>query len=216
MIGDVVILCALFFCLWGPLRRRPGLTFFVFLVGYSVMRFLVTYLRVDSAGTVVPGTVSNAQFSADGTKLAAAGGTAAKSGESPALARWLAANPGETISAREVSEAAAAGDGAAQAILARADLAIGRAVAGMVNIFNPERIIIGGSYAEARWEEISARILREIAEHAFKVPGSRVRIYPAELGGDVSLAGCHPVVVGRLGSPEWERAVAASRNGGRG
>ena len=149
-----------------------------------------------------------------GWALAAAGGTAAKSGESPALARWLAANPGETISAREVSEAAAAGDGAAQAILARADLAIGRAVAGMVNIFNPERIIIGGSYAEARWGEISARILQEIAGHAFKVPGGRVRIHPAELGGDVSLAGCHPVVVGRLGDPDWERAVATRRKGG--
>jgi glucokinase len=151
-----------------------------------------------------------------GWALAAAGGAAAKSGESPALADWLTANPGGAISAREVSAAAAAGDAAAQAILARADLAIGRAVAGMVNIFNPERIIIGGSYAEARWGEISARIAREIAGQAFKVPGSRVRILPAELGGDVSLAGCHPVVVGRLGDPDWERAVAARRKGGRG
>ena len=55
MLGDLVILGVLFFCLWGPLKRRPGLTFFVFLVGYSVMRYFVTYLRVDSADTIVPG-----------------------------------------------------------------------------------------------------------------------------------------------------------------
>ena len=43
--------------------------------------------------------------------------------------------------------------------------------------------------------------------------GASLIIYTA---GDVSLAGCHPVVVGRLGNPDWERAVAAGRTGGRG
>jgi len=55
MIGDLVILAALFYFMFGPLRRRPGLTFFVFLVGYSVMRYAVTFLRVDSAQTLLPG-----------------------------------------------------------------------------------------------------------------------------------------------------------------
>ncbi len=55
MLADFVILGALFFCLFGPLRRRSGMTFFVFLISYSVMRFLVTYLRVDSADTLVTG-----------------------------------------------------------------------------------------------------------------------------------------------------------------
>ena len=55
MIGDLIILGALFACMFGPLRRRPGLTFFVFLVGYSVMRYAVTFLRVDSAETFLPG-----------------------------------------------------------------------------------------------------------------------------------------------------------------
>lgn len=55
MLGDLVILGLLFALLFGPLRRRPGLTFFVFLLGYSLMRYAVTYLRVDSADTVLPG-----------------------------------------------------------------------------------------------------------------------------------------------------------------
>lgn len=55
MIGDFVILGALFFFMFGPLRRRPGLTFFVFLISYSVMRWAVSFLRVDSAETFLPG-----------------------------------------------------------------------------------------------------------------------------------------------------------------
>ena len=55
MLADLVILGALFFFMLRPFRRRPGLTFFVFLIGYSVMRFFVSYLRVDSANTIVPG-----------------------------------------------------------------------------------------------------------------------------------------------------------------
>lgn len=55
MIGDLVILGALFWCMFGPLKRRPGLTFFVFLISYSVMRWAVSFLRVDSADTFLPG-----------------------------------------------------------------------------------------------------------------------------------------------------------------
>ncbi len=55
LIGDLVILGALFWCMFGPLRRRPGLTFFVFLIGYSIMRWAVSFLRVDSADTFLPG-----------------------------------------------------------------------------------------------------------------------------------------------------------------
>ena len=55
MIGDLIILASLFYFMFGPLRRRPGLTFFVFLVAYSVMRYAVSMLRVDSANTVLPG-----------------------------------------------------------------------------------------------------------------------------------------------------------------
>jgi glucokinase len=157
------------------------------------------------------GGMGHLEAHASGWALAAAGVAAATSGASPWLANWQAAHAGETISAKTVAEAAAAGDTAADEILERALLAVGRAVAGYVNTFNPVRIIIGGSLAEAHWDRLAKRISHEIGENAFKVPGRRVSIKPAQLGGDVSLAGCHPVVVGRLGNPAWERAVAANK-----
>lgn len=61
LLGDLVILGVLFVALHRWFPRRPGLTFFVFFVGYAVMRFFLTYLRVDSASTLglrVPQLVS--------------------------------------------------------------------------------------------------------------------------------------------------------------
>jgi glucokinase len=157
------------------------------------------------------GGTGHLEAHASGWALAAAGATAAMSGASPWLANWGSTHSGEAISAKTVAEAAAAGDTTADEILERAILAVGRAVAGYVNTFNPVRIIIGGSLAEAHWDRLAKRIGHEIGENAFSVPGRRVSVVPAALGGDVSLAGCHPVVVGRLGNPAWERAVAVSK-----
>jgi prolipoprotein diacylglyceryl transferase len=61
LLGDLAILGVLFWTLLGVFRGRSGLTFFVFLVGYAVMRFFLTYLRVDSdevAGLRTPQLVS--------------------------------------------------------------------------------------------------------------------------------------------------------------
>ena len=43
----------------------------------------------------------------------------------------------------------------------------------------------------------------------FAVPGSRVKIVPAMLGGDVSLAGAYPLIASRHGDPAWRRAAPA-------
>lgn len=63
MLGDLVILGALFYVLFRVpwFRAHPGMTFFVYLISYAVMRFFVTYLRIDSAETLglrVPQLVS--------------------------------------------------------------------------------------------------------------------------------------------------------------
>ena len=53
MIGDFLILALLFVVLFRVFWHRPGLTFCVYIVGYAVMRFLLTYLRIDSSDTVL-------------------------------------------------------------------------------------------------------------------------------------------------------------------
>jgi len=51
MLGSLVLLGLLFPVLRRS-RDRPGLTFFVFLVAYSSLRFAVSFLRVDSMGAM--------------------------------------------------------------------------------------------------------------------------------------------------------------------
>lgn len=51
MLGMLVLL-GLMFPLLTRVRARPGITFFFFLDGYAALRFVVSYLRVDSTGAV--------------------------------------------------------------------------------------------------------------------------------------------------------------------
>jgi glucokinase-like ROK family protein len=57
--------------------------------------------------------------------------------------------PIESISARNVSSAARQGDLMAQQILSRAGTYLGIAIAGVVNMFNPGMVIIGGGVAQS-------------------------------------------------------------------
>lgn len=59
-----------------------------------------------------------------------------------------AIQPVESISAREVASAARRGDLLAQQILTKAGTHIGIAIAGLINLFNPGMIVIGGGVAQ--------------------------------------------------------------------
>ncbi|MCK9486640.1 MAG: prolipoprotein diacylglyceryl transferase [Dehalococcoidia bacterium] len=55
MIGDLAILGVLFLAMFRwPIGRYPGATFFIYLVGYAVMRYFLSNLRLDSADTFLP------------------------------------------------------------------------------------------------------------------------------------------------------------------
>jgi len=67
-----------------------------------------------------------------------------------------------------------------------------------VNAFNPHRIVIGGAIADHEGDRLLDPIRTTIASEAFEVVARHVRVVPAALGGDVSLAGAHPLVTSRL------------------
>jgi glucokinase len=105
------------------------------------------------------------------------------------------------LSAKDVAEGALAGDRACVELMERARRALAVACVGYVNAFNPHRIVIGGSIAEAEGERLLGPIRDAIAREAFEVIARKVRVVPAALGGDVSLAGAHPLVMSRLDEP---------------
>jgi len=87
----------------------------------------------------------------------------------------------EKITAHEVAEAARRGDIHAQEILRRAGIFIGIAIAGLINLFNPSIVIIGGSVAQSG-DTLTASIRQAVRERAMRASEQSVRITTAMLG----------------------------------
>lgn len=150
------------------------------------------------------GATGHLEAVASGRALARDARTAAETGRSPFLVARAAAQGGlDALSARDVADGEAAGDGTCAGLMNRARHAVATACAGFVNTFNPSRIVIGGSIAEHEGERLLGPIRAEIARSSFARPGRRVRVVAAELGADVSLAGAQPLVTARLGDDAW-------------
>lgn len=145
------------------------------------------------------GGIGHVEAFAAGVSLARFADELVAADGSPFLAqRARALAPGEALSARDVAEGSLAGDPACSELMTRARRAIATACVGYVNAFNPHRIVIGGSIAEAEGDRLLEPIRATIASEAFEVLARRVRVVPAGLGADVSLAGAQPLVMSRL------------------
>jgi glucokinase len=94
----------------------------------------------------------------------------------------------ERISAREVVEAMRQGDPYATSIITRAMHYLGIGMANLVNLFNPEMIVIGGGLSNLG-EDLLAPVRRRIAAHAFPAAARQVQVTLAELGDEVGIVG---------------------------
>jgi len=70
-------------------------------------------------------------------------------------------------------------------VLTEAD---GIALANLVNVFNPEMIVIGGGVSAA-WELFAGCARAEVMKRAFSVPAQRCQIVRAACGDDAGLLG---------------------------
>ncbi len=96
--------------------------------------------------------------------------------------------PLEKITAHEVIEAARRGDLYAQEILKRAGTFIGIAIAGLVNLFNPSIVILGGGVAQVG-DILTNPIRRAVHERAMRASEQSVRITTGMLGRRALLIG---------------------------
>ena len=146
------------------------------------------------------GAVGHLEAYIGGNAMARVARDAAEQGQSPFLAKRARDKGGlEKISARDIAEGEDAGDEACHSILEQGRRAFAVACVGFVDALNPSRIVVGGAIADAQGDRLLGPAREEVATTAFRTPRSRVRIVAAELGGDVGLAGCHPLVTARLG-----------------
>jgi glucokinase-like ROK family protein len=89
--------------------------------------------------------------------------------------------PVELITARDVTSAARLGDLVAQQIVSQAGAYLGIAVASLVNLFNPNVVIIGGGVAHIG-DLLLEPVRRGVRERSLQSAGEAVRIASALLG----------------------------------
>ena len=92
-----------------------------------------------------------------------------------------------------VSEAAKQGDPVAQRIFTKTGEYIGFGLVSVINLLNPEKVIIGGGVAGAG-DILFDPIRKVIKERAMKVAGSAVEIVPAKLGNNAGVIGASLLV----------------------
>jgi glucokinase len=92
------------------------------------------------------------------------------------------------ISAAGVFEAGKLSDGLALEVFRIMGSYLGIALADLINILNPETIVIGGGVAGA-WDLFIGHTSREIKERAFREPAERVKLVRASLGDDAGILG---------------------------
>lgn len=94
----------------------------------------------------------------------------------------------EDVTAETVATAAKNGDELAGEVIAKAAYYLGIGIANLVNILNPEMVILGGGMAGMG--DILFEPVREmVAEQAFPLLAGAVRIVPARLGNDAGIFG---------------------------
>ena len=153
------------------------------------------HLPVDLDGPICGcGGRGHIEALCSGSGIARLGTEAALAGRSPVLAARLAARSPGPLEGRDVAEAADGGDSAAAAIMDRAGRAFAGFVVGLVNAFAPERIVVGGSLAEARGDRLLGPAREAVAHTAFRIPRERVQIVQSALGDDVGLVGAVPLL----------------------
>jgi glucokinase len=121
-----------------------------------------------------------------GTAIARAANSAVSDGKRTSLSATLAREG--KLAAPHVFQAAQLGDTVAKEILAEAIHYLGIGLVNLVNLLNPEMIIIGGGVAEAG--EIFLNPLREmIAHNAIPPSAAVVTLKKAELGVEAGVTG---------------------------
>ncbi|UWZ86815.1 ROK family protein [Occallatibacter riparius] len=157
--------------------------------GSSEMAGEIGHVRLTEDGPVGYGKSGSVEGWASGWGMAQFGtemvSTATANGESTSLANIAASGQ---LTARDIGMAAAQGDGMARRIVERTGVKLGHALAILVDVLNPERIVIGGlalRLGDMLFEPALAAMKNEALEQSARV----CQVVPARLGeriGDVS------------------------------
>jgi len=133
------------------------------------------------------GNIGCLEMLASGTAVAREAVLRISHGESSSLIEMVEGKI-ENITAEKVSLAAQDGDFLALEVIGKAVDYLGAGVVNLVNLFNPEVIIIGGGMAKMGGLLFDP-VRQVVKERAFRLSAQAVRIVPVQLGDDAGVFG---------------------------
>ena len=95
---------------------------------------------------------------------------------------------GDELTAEQIYRAGVGGDELALEVFRRMGVYLGIGLANLINVLNPEVIVIGGGVVNG-WELFEKHMLQQVADRAFPLPAANVKIVRAERGDDAGLLG---------------------------
>jgi glucokinase len=147
------------------------------------------HIVIDESGPPCPGNCPNhgcLEAFVSGPALALEGRARAEADPGSGLGRALAA--GREITGPLVTELAHDGDEAARAAVAELGRHLGVGITSLVNVFNPEAVVVGGGLVAAG-ELLLAPARAVVAERALVPARDQVRIVPARFGDESGMLG---------------------------
>jgi glucokinase len=103
------------------------------------------------------------------------------------LTRWVQAER-RRLTPRLIMEAARRGDSVGKRVAREMGESLGVAIASLVNVFNPEVVVVGGGVSGS-FDLISPHIERVVKRRAFAAAAAMTRIEPSALGNDATAVG---------------------------
>jgi glucokinase len=94
----------------------------------------------------------------------------------------------DELTAEQVYEAGRSGDELAVAVFRRFGLYLGVGLANLINLIDPEIIVIAGGAVNG-WDLFASEMYRQVEERAFRTTAQQVKIAKAECGDNAGLLG---------------------------
>jgi glucokinase len=171
--------CALAEWYWGAGRGCRSMVFLTF--GTGLGAGLILGGRLYRGACDLAGEVGHVRVAEDGPVGYGKRGSWEGLCSGGGISRLYEEGTGVVKSTREICDEARSGDAAALAVIGRSAAYLGRGIAMLIDILNPERIVIGSVFA--RSEDLFRPAMEaEIAREALGESRARCAVLPAELG----------------------------------
>jgi glucokinase len=101
----------------------------------------------------------------------------------------------EELTSEKIYQAGKEGDELAIEVFRRMGVYLGIGLASLINVLNPEIVVIGGGLSNG-WDLFEKHMHQQVIERAFPIPARRVKIVRAQCGDDAGLLGAAKLAFG--------------------